>query len=245
MLISWNSQGKNPTSYILSSNQDFPKEYTGKPDCICIQEAGDWSPYSKGNPILCNWNPAPSYGYYKELSTVTINNANYIGYVVPWQASIDGNNRCTLVILWRQDLGTYRDFPIKGWHDGHETHRPVFWITTSIGKIGCIHAPSGGGASTFLYIVNAITQISGAGIGGNWLIAGDFNYVAVDMKANLPKGVSIIDSREATQKSGGNIDYLLCNDQNNTYRKAKAAENYVQSDHLQIRFIPNPIIRTL
>ncbi|MBC3787326.1 endonuclease/exonuclease/phosphatase family protein [Spirosoma utsteinense] len=237
MLISWNSQGKNPTSYILANEQGFTGQYKVKPDFICIQEAGGWQPHINGNDIPCLWNPLPSYGYYNQLKRVTINTENYIGYMVPWQASLKGNDRCTLVILWRESLGTYTDFVIQGWHDGHDTHRPVFWISTSSGSLGCIHAPSGGGPTTYQYILGAIAQLNYYAPASNWIMAGDFNYPAATMKSNLPVGVSLIDTGETTQKSGGNIDYLLHSHINQTYSTAAAADYYVQSDHLQVRFI--------
>lgn len=240
-IATWNTRGNNPTAFILNvAQQDFPDGPLRNliPDFICIQEAGNGGWGGHVSPaVACAWNPAPSLGFYEPIAGLTLNHTQYNGYKVPWQATNPGGNeRCTLAILWRAALGAHAAMPISGWHDGIATHRPVFWVTPVAGtpRIGCIHAPSGGGAATQLNINGAIAVMQAGAPASGWRLAGDFNF-----SANLvavPAGVNVQSSGGATQVHGGNLDYLL-HQTAPAYAHCASAGAYVgNSDHLEVRF---------
>lgn len=244
--MTWNTQGKNPTAFFFAKEQQFTKFASGfLPDYICIQEAGTgtwnnpqlsaptaWVPRSQSNPN----------GVYKIITDYAIGSASkhYNGYEIPWQVSDSvPNARCSMAILWRSDMGDHTQFPLNGWWDQNPAHRPVFWISHPNVRIGCIHAPAGGNVN---YIQQGVTAISAGG--GNWTLAGDFNVAPGVLGGHLPHGVTMLCPNTQpntpvklvnTQHSGNTLDYLLSGG-NALYHTSEAAETYVNSDHLQVRF---------
>jgi hypothetical protein len=155
--------------------------------------------------------------------------------LVSWQANLAGNERCTLALLWRSALGAHAAMPINGWHDGLATHRPVFWVTpAAAARVGCIHAPSGGGAATQLNITGAIAAMQAAAPAAGWRLAGDFNF-APNLLV-LPAGVLRQNTGHQTHQGGGELDYLLRQVAPAFPNLASAGAYVGNSDHLQIRF---------
>ncbi len=234
-LATWNTQGTNATALILNQQaQNFPAPFTNLyPDFICIQEGGD-AMYAGnlGPPVACAWNPAPSFAVYHPINNVLLNLETYNGYHVPWQASVNGNKRCSLAILWRAALGPHANMPINGWHDGIATHRPVFWVTPLAGRRqGCIHAPRG----NMGYVTAALGQIAVGAPPAGWILAGDIN-ISPRTVGPLPAGVSTMHTNGMTHQNGRNIDYLFY-DGVAPFAICASAGAFVQSDHLQVRFI--------
>jgi hypothetical protein len=236
-LLTWNTRGNNPSALILNeAAQGFnPPLRNMVPNYICIQEAGDggWGG-NIGGLVGCAWNPAPSFGGYRVITNAIVKTTQYNGYMVPWQANLAGNQRCNLVILWHAGLGAHAAFPINGWSDGNNAHRPTFWVTPVAGRrVGCVHAPSGG---NMIYINNALAAIAAGAPGAGWTLAGDFNMNPGAL-VGLPVGAAVIHSNGQTQQSGGNLDYLIHNGVA-PYGTCGSAGAYVgNSDHLQVRFL--------
>lgn len=118
-LATWNTQGANPMPLILNQvQQAFAPPLTNLiPNFICLQEVGN-AVYGGGvlGPLVAAaWNPAPSLGSYHTITNANINGTLYNGYHVPWRATVPGNQRCSMALLWRSALGVHAAFPINGW----------------------------------------------------------------------------------------------------------------------------------
>lgn len=237
-LITWNTEGSNPTCLIFNSKHGFTDNDLRNltPNFICIQEGGSASYQNRlGQNLTCGWNPL--FKFYNQINTIQLKGKSYIGYHIPWQTNANGNPRCSMAILWRADLGGYTNMPIAGWHDGNNAHRPVFWVTPTNGnnkRIGCIHAPSGGGPANDAYITQALQQIDNGAPNLGWILAGDFNREPGDL--TLPHGVHTFHTGEQTHKHGGNYDYLIYTGAL-PYNNCAPAQYLVSSDHFQVRFV--------
>ncbi len=235
-VATWNTQGHNPLTFTLNqAQQNFPPAtHNLIPDVICFQEVGNTN-YggALGPAIPCAWNPAPSLGVYHQIIEANINGNLYNGYHIPWRADDPGNQRCSLAILWRADLGVHAAFPIGALASGNPAHRPVVWITPVAGgpRMGCIHAPGGGNMA---YVTNALNGINAAAPAAGWVLAGDINIEPADL-GPLPPGVAQQNTGGQTHSGGANIDYLFYVGAG-PFAAAESAGNFVQSDHLQCRF---------
>ncbi|MFY0602333.1 MAG: hypothetical protein JXQ93_00180 [Flavobacteriaceae bacterium] len=236
-IATWNTQGSNPIAFILNQRaQGFPPPLTNLvPQFICLQEAGNADYGGHIGPLIpCAWNPAPSLGGYYQITDLNIGGTRYNGYHVPWRAQDPGNLRCSLAILWIAALGNHAAFPIGGWHDGNNLHRPIVWITSIAGnnvRVGCIHAPSGGNMP---YITNALNNINFAAPVGGVVLAGDINMEPGDL-GPLPPGFQQQNTGGMTHRCGRNLDYLFYHIAG-PFANAESATNFVNSDHLQCRF---------
>lgn len=238
-ILTWNTQGINPLGFTLNQvQQNFPAATQNLvPDYICYQEVGNANyGTALGAGIVCGWNPAPSLGVYHQITNANINGTLYNGYHVPWRATANGNQRCSIAILWRAALGGHANFPIGAMASGHARRRPVIWITPLAGgpRIGCIHAPAGGNMP---YITAALNAINAGAPATGWYLAGDIN-MEPGVLAALPAGVLVQHTGGWThmgENEDTNLDYLFRRIAP-AFVNAQSAGNIVQSDHLQCRF---------
>ncbi len=254
-ILTWNSQGANLTQSILSQAfQGFPQAFASmSPDVIFIQEAGNPNYAGALQPAqyLCGWNPAPSFAYYQKIQNLVLSRVAYDGVYVPWQASASGNQRCSMSLLWQR--GRYWAPLIDGYHDGAATHRPVFWVgleesalNQPVGVFGCLHAPSGVSKASSANFVNeamaggghpSLALAASMGFAGRYVLCGDFNINPGALASLLQPHTALLAPDEPTQQRGGTLDYLVHSDAWHPANTCAAAGNYVNSDHLEVRFM--------
>jgi hypothetical protein len=252
-LLTWNTQGVTLSQSILSERwQGFAAPFAQmQPDVIFVQEAGpaNYAGALLPQHVACNWNPGPSFQYYQHISGLMLDHVPYSGIFVPWQAHLMGNPRCGMTVLWRSDC--YDALVVDGVHDGVQTHRPVFWVGLEdiqtqkpAGVFGCIHAPAGvTEASSAAYVDTALNGIvslkstAAAGFFGKYVLCGDFNIPPDKLDALLQPGHAILAPGDYTQTGGRTLDYLVHPNSWGPVTQAGSAGAYVQSDHLQVRFL--------
>jgi len=231
-IATWNTQGQNPLTFTLNQGQqNFPAQtHYLIPDYICFQEVGN----ATYGGALGPGNPPPSLGVYHQITNANINGTLYNGYHIPWRATIPGNQRSSLAILWNAAFGAHANFPIGALASGNAAQRPVVWVTpvaAGAPRIGCIHAPGGGNMG---YVTNALNGINAGAPAAGWRLAGDINIQPADLGA-LPAGVFQQNTGGFTHRGGSNLDYLFYSGVP-PFANAQSAGNFVDSDHLQCRF---------
>ncbi len=249
--LTWNTQGINITGSFLSNiankfaSDKFTKAFV--PEVLFLQEAGnaEYAGCLDNTLYPCSWNPKPSFQGYQLIEGLKLSRVPYSGVHVAWQASLQGNERCSMAILWRNDR--YTRSGLGGWHDGKETHRPVFWVELKtalqapVGVFACIHAPSSASFTiSKSYIDTAVEALQDAakgGFGDQYILCGDFNVEASELEQHLGNGLTLLAPATMTQKSGGILDYLIRPTNWTPVNDAAASTNLVSSDHAQVRFI--------
>lgn len=176
------------------------QEKAAAADVACLQECGA-PPDPRGEAKLVS----------KDLALCSM---SYGGMAVWWVVWGTGNTRCSLAIVTRHLVKKWHVVPVID--DG--SLRPLLGLKIAFPDrmkgtwIYSCHMPSGnhGFASSRAYDV-----IKGGQLGGDWILAGDFNCTPQEF-ANPPgkrawddDDAMPVHSKKATHQSGNNLDYAV------------------------------------
>jgi hypothetical protein len=200
-ITTWNMQGGTQQVFLgtlISQNS---------PDVICLQESGDMTHILQPRTPIGGF-PGSLEGKYV--------NGNNIYDVVYWYNNIDDNPRNSLAVMSRITVNALGIrvpvvVPLPGYQPGNPRHLP--WMTVQEGgnliTIYSYHAPSAGTANACSYNNPQIAAING--LGGFWAVVGDFNADPTVGAFIAPPAGAVVRCGNATQQSGGLLDYSITN----------------------------------
>lgn len=208
----WNSCGNKRYKYL-----ELLDEYNL--DVLCIQEAGD--PFLLGQPKQrLKWN------LNVETIDVKYNGKKYIACY--WKNSIFQNCRTSLLtyIKINKSEEIFYDLDWYQYSNDDWFSKPMLWIQYEGIGYGNVHGSNDYDAPK---IRNYYAQNNSQGY-----TLGDFNC-GPNAEPPIDNNLQIIDTGEATQISGHNLDYLIKNINNPNINNARLGE-YNGSDHKFVYF---------
>ncbi len=195
-LVTWNMQGSKADTENLW-HEDVAGLFSGArlsggaADVVCLQEAGPCPP--SGYDLDKAWNSKPGLkwcGWY-------VGTQKRAQYHCLWLQTDTGGNRVNMAICSKDEPSQFLfvDSPKGG--------RPAVGLLFGGLAVFSVHAWSGGGADAPA-LMDQIKTVS-----KTWIAAGDFNRDPSSWDKTGYAGL-LNCSGEATQKSGGELDYMIC-----------------------------------
>lgn len=227
----WNSQGNRNQIYkdLLFGSKSI--------DILCVQEAGNCNPL---------WQPNRQYvdhekhDFTQEIISFRDNYSKRYVKTVYWYNGLRTNCRCSLIIIIKLPNNQDVDVQPYLYHAIYEeeemkTLRPLIGVQYGGAYIATTHCPAKNNGFSRTIRNNFAQELENKRK-LNYMV-GDFNYDARNQDQNLPVTMNIVAPKEATQQSGGILDYLVKKKESDVLDKIKMmlGGNY-ESDHCLVYF---------